>query len=195
MSPPYGAPLQPADASTLRAATFLDRRRAGPVTTMASRETAFLRSGNALKQCSGRLILRLEDDAPAEGPRAMFNADLFDPCWLWERARLDGITGIAVTVGQIPYNFQLAADVVSIVPRPNPSTAQGELLVKLDGCKGTTLATIPLDAAVANSALTTLSASWPALAGAHDLCFEFAGRGNDPLWVIDSVRLVAASRL
>ena len=192
-SPAYGTPLQLADASTLRAATFLDRRLAGPVATMThTRDTAFHQSGNALKQCSGRLILRLEDDAPAEGPRAVFNVDLFDTCWLWERAPLDGVAGISVRVGQIPFNFQLAGDAANIVPRPQPSTPHGELQIKLDGCKGVTLATIPLDAATANPALTTLSASWPPVAGAHDLCFEFASRGNDPLWAIESVRLNSA---
>jgi hexosaminidase len=153
---------------------------------------ALMRTSNALKPCSGKLRLRLEDDAPANGPRAVFDTDLFDPCWIFEHAPLDGIGGIAVDVGQIPYNFQLAHDITGIVPRPAPTSAQGDLLVRLDGCNGTPLATIPLDKAVANPAITTLTASWPPIAGAHDLCFVFAYRGHDPLWSIDKVRLVPA---
>jgi hexosaminidase len=153
---------------------------------------ALMRTSSALKPCSGKLRLRLEDDAPANGPRAVFDTDLFDPCWIFEHAPLDGIAGIAVDVGQIPYNFQLAHDITGIVPRPVPTSAQGDLLVKLDGCTGTPIATIPLDKAVANPAITTLTASWPPIAGAHDLCFVFAYRGHDPLWSIDKVRLVPA---
>ena len=153
---------------------------------------ALARTSRMLKPCSGKLRLRLEDDAPASGPRAVFDTDLFDPCWIFERAPLDGIGGIAVDIGQIPYNFQLAHDITGIVPRPAPTSPNGDLLVKLDGCNGTPLATIPLDKAIANPAITTLAASWPPIAGAHDLCFVFAYRGHDPLWSIDKVRLVPA---
>ena len=153
---------------------------------------ALTRTSSALKPCSGKLRLRLEDDAPAEGPRPVFDVDLFDPCWIFEHAPLDGIGGIAIDVGAIPYNFQLAHDITGIVPRPAPRSPEGELLVTLDGCNGTPLATIPLDAAAKNPAITTLTASFPPVAGAHDLCFVFAYRGHDPLWAIDKVRLVPA---
>jgi len=153
---------------------------------------ALTRTSSTLKPCSGKLRLRLEDDAPADGPRAVFDTDLFDPCWIFEHAPLGAIGGIAVDVGQIPYNFQLAHDIAGIVPRPAPTSAHGDLLVRLDGCEGTPLATIPLDKAVTNPAITTLTASWPPIAGAHDLCFVFAYRGHDPLWSIDKVRLVPA---
>ena len=69
---------------------------------------ALQRSSAALSQCTGKLALQLEDDAPADGARAIFSVDLFNPCWLWPQAPLDGSGGIAVHVGQIPYNFQLA---------------------------------------------------------------------------------------
>ena len=155
-----------------------------------TRDSALLRTDRTLAQCTGGLVLRLEDDAPREGPRAVFDVDLFNPCWRWQQALLDGISGVAVTVGQLPYNFQLAGDAKSIVPRPKPSLPHGELLVKLDDCKNPPLAKIALDAALANPTLTTLAASWPPVAGTRDLCFEFATDGHDPLWTIDRVRLV-----
>ena len=189
-APVYASPLHLPVPSSLRVAAFFSDRPVAPAQTRAfTRENALQRSSATLTQCSGKLTLRLEDDAPAEGPRAVFSVDLFEPCWLWPAAPLDGIGGIAVRVGQIPYNFQLAHDIANVVPRPAPSSAHGELLVKLDSCKGSPLATIPLDAASANPTLTTLSASWPPLAGTHDLCFEFTGRGVDPLWTIDRVQL------
>ncbi|HEX5122058.1 MAG TPA: family 20 glycosylhydrolase [Rhodanobacteraceae bacterium] len=180
-----------------RLAPEIERQRAlgvrvADTTPRSAHADPLARASSELRPCSGKLRLRLEDDAPANGPRAVFDTDLFDPCWIFEHAPLDGIGGIAVDVGQIPYNFQLAHDVTGIVPRPAPTSPNGELLVKLDGCNGTPLATIPLDGAIANPAITTLSASWQPIAGAHDLCFVFAYRGHDPLWSIDRIRLVPA---
>jgi hexosaminidase len=190
-APAYSSALDLPLPSTLHAAVFFNDRRIGPSQVRAfTRETALQRSSAALKQCTGKLILRLEDDAPANAPRAIFDVDLFNPCWLWENAPLDRIGGIAVQVGQLPYNFQLAHDIANVVPRPVPSSAEGELQVKLDSCEGATIAKIPLHAAIANPALTTLSASWPPVDGAHDLCFEFSANGNDQLWAIDRVQLV-----
>ena len=194
-APIYQAPLQLPVPTSLHAAAFLGDRRVGPTQTHElTRATLMRRTSAALRQCSGSLTLRLEDDAPATGPRAIFSVDLFNPCWIWERAPLDAIAGIDVSVGRIPYNFQLAKDVVNIVPRPAPVSANGELRVKLDTCTGATLASIPLDATITNPALTMLSATWPSITSTHDLCFEFTGHGSDPLWVIDSVQLVPAPR-
>ena len=176
----YRDPLQLPVPSTLRAATFVDGHRVGDVQTRElTRANLLRRSGAALKQCSGKLTLRLEDDAPAAGPRAFFDVDLFDPCWIFERAPLDGVTGIAVAVGQLPYNFQLQKDAANIVPRPAPQSAAGELKVSIDSCTGAMLATLPLAPALGNPAVTTLEAALPAQTGTHDLCFMFGRRGND----------------
>jgi hexosaminidase len=182
-----GALAVPAGA-TVRAAAWLEGRRIGPV---ASREPGAQRrrASNELAQCSGKLVLRIEDDAPPQGPRAFFDVDLFDPCWTWPHAPLDAATRIRVAVGQLPYNFQLAADVVNIVPRPAPATPAGELLVR-DGCAGEPLATLPLDQARAQPGVTVLEAGLPSLPGVHDLCFMFSGEGRDPLWAIDAIELL-----
>jgi hexosaminidase len=178
-----------------RLAPQMDRYRARGIAAATSAfetpaPTDALRGSSArLKQCSGKLVLRLEDDAPADGPRAFFNVDLFDPCWLFEHASLDGIAGVRVRVGQLPYNFQLGKDAANIVPRPKPQTPAGELRVMLDSCKGAQIASIPLDSARANPAVTTLDVPFAPIAGMHDLCFVFSGKGVDPLWAIDSVEL------
>jgi len=190
-SPLYRDPLRLPLTANLRAAAFLDARRVGDVVTLdLSREHLLRRSSEALRQCRGGLTLRLEDDAPASGPRAFFNVDLFDPCWIWPQAPLAAAAGIEVTVGQLPYNFQLGRDVANIVPRPLPSGRQGELLIKLDSCSGPTLAALPLDPAFATPGLSRLQAALPLQSAAHDLCFVFSGHGIDPLWAIESVRLV-----
>jgi len=178
----------------LRAATFAGTQRVGDAQQrLFTREQLLRRSSDALQPCSGKLVLRLEDDAPRDDARAFFNVDLFDPCWIWPQAPLDAARGIAVTVGQLPYNFQLWNDIKNIVPRPSPASPQGELLIKQDRCAGPTLIALPLDAAATNPATTRLEAALPATTGAHDLCFVFSGSGHDPLWAIDSVQLIPAA--
>lgn len=190
-SPRYEKPLALPLGADLRAATFLGAARAGPVAAQAlTRERLLTRGGEALAQCSGKLLLRVEDDAPAAGPRAAFDVDLFDPCWRWPQAPLNGVAGIAVDVGALPYNFQLWHDISNVVPRPSPRSESGELLVHLDGCTGAPIARLSLERARADPAVTRLEAPLPALTGRHDLCFVFTGKGPEPLWAIDSVRLL-----
>lgn len=189
-SPAYREPLSLPPASELRAAVFLGTQRAGPVLRLAPESMRLTRGSERLRQCSGKLTLRIEDDAPPVGARAFFDVDLFDPCWIWPQAPLDGIGGIQAVVGQLPYNFQLWNDVRNLVPRPAPVTQPGELQVRLGGCDGPELASLPLATAAANPALTALSAPLPPRQGRADLCFRFSGNGHDPLWAIDEIRLI-----
>jgi hexosaminidase len=194
-SPRYRKPVHATVGSILRAATFVDDRRVGPTSTHSLALADVLQhASNALKPCRGTLRLRLEDDAPGKDARAFFDVDLFDPCWILERAPMDDIVGVSATVGQLPFNFQLGKDVINIVPRPLVRSPEGELQVKLDSCEGTMLARLPLAKAAGNAGLTVLDASIPAQAGLHDLCFVFATKGNDPLWAVDTIRLVPATR-
>jgi hexosaminidase len=188
---PYREPLMEKGATMLRAATFLGGHRVGEIATRLP-DAADSRASNELGQCSGKLVLRIEDDAPSTGTRAFFNVDLFDPCWTWPRAPLDGVAGIRVDVGQVPYNFQLGKDIANIVPRPKPERAGGELLVHRDGCQGPMLARIPLPDARTQPGVTPLDAVMDPQAGMHDLCFVFSGEDRDPLWAIERVKLVAA---
>jgi hexosaminidase len=193
-SPLYREPLLEPVPSVLRAAPFLGDRLVGSVQAHdVTRANLRRRSSDALKPCSGKLMLRLEDDAPAVGTRAFFNVDLFDPCWIYEQAPLDGVAAIEVAVGQLPYNFQLWKDAANIVPRAQAQLADGELLVRIDSCSGAVLARIPLQAAARNPGVTILRAALPAQSGRHDLCFAFSGHGVDPLWAIDSVQLANPS--
>ena len=131
----------------------------------------------------------MEDDAPYEGARAVVNADIFDPCWIYEQADLDGVGKVSVRVGQLPFNFQLWRDTKQIITRP-ASVPGGALEVRLDGCQGEVIARLPLGPARDSDALTTLEAPLAAPAGRHDLCFTFATGAHDPLWMIDEVALL-----
>ena len=142
-----------------------------------------------LSTCTDKLVLNLEDDAPLQGPRAVFLIDIQNPCWKLPALDLAGARHLTAAVGQVPFNFQIGRDIEAIRLRP-PQTPAGELEVRLDGCDGTPLAVLPLASAVSNDAVTVLpSAALPALTGAHSLCFTFTQHTLDPLWAIDWVQL------
>jgi hexosaminidase len=149
------------------------------------------RDSNALRACKGDLLLRMEDDAPAQpgGERQLLKADVFDPCWIYDDAQLDGITTLQVRVGQLPHNFQLHKDAKLVVTRP-AKVEGGALEVRLGSCEGEPLVSLPLAPARKSDGLTTLSAPLPTQAGSHDLCFVFASGEYNPMWVIDEVALL-----
>jgi hexosaminidase len=156
--------------------------------------TGPVRTSRELELCSDKIALLLEDDAPLQGPRAQFHVDIMNPCWLFRAAHLDGVHAIEARVGQVPFNFQIGDD-VNQIHFPRPRSPEGELEVRRDNCEGTVLARIPLEPAARSEAVTTLPPEAIApQAGTHDLCLRFAQPGLDPLWVIDSVRLVGRAR-
>jgi hexosaminidase len=152
------------------------------------------RTSRELKLCTDHISLVLEDDAPLRGPRATFLVDIQNPCWIFPEASLDRVRSIVASVGQVPFNFQIGEDVKKIT-FPPPATAEGELEVHLESCDGKLLARLPLAPAAKSDGVTTLPrAEVDPPPGKHDLCLRFAQRGVDPLWVIDSIRLVEAGR-
>jgi hexosaminidase len=155
-----------------------------------AREPRLERSSHELKSCTDKILLSLEDDAPASGERAAFLIDIMNPCWIYPAADLAHVSAIGAAVGQLPFNFQLGADVHSIKLNP-PRTASGELEVRLDGCDGERIAVMSLQPAIANNAVTELpAAKIPHREGTHDLCLKFTQRALDPLWALDRVRLL-----
>jgi hexosaminidase len=142
-----------------------------------------------LRLCSAHPhALQLEDDAPINGPRAVFLVDVIDPCWQLPQVDLSKAITLEVSVGQIPYNLVFGGESLEYRPRP-PRSPDGELDVRADGCGGDPIATLPLAPATRSFATTTLSASLPAQAGIHDLCFTFTGKDAKTLWVIDWISM------
>jgi hexosaminidase len=148
------------------------------------------RTSHELESCSRKILLSLEDDAPLQGDRAVFLVDIMNPCWIYRAADLSEIGAIAASVGQVPFNFQIGDDVTKI-PLRKPQTPAGELEVRIDGCEGEKIATLPLAPAAKNYAVTQLPpAAIGKRTGPHDLCFTFTQAAVDPLWVLDAVQLV-----
>lgn len=186
----YREPLTLATGIQLRAAAFVGTQRIGDELRLPVSRTALLaKSSDELRQCSGKVTLRLADTASAQAVAHHYDVDIFDPCWIWPAAPLDEVRSISVEVGRLPYNFQLAHDVSSIVPRPQPQSANGELIVTRDGCEGPRWVSIALPPTTTADSAVHLQAQVPAAVGAHDLCLRFSGRGPDPLWAIGHVQL------
>lgn len=147
------------------------------------------RTSHQLETCGGGYLLSLEDDAPIEGKRAVFFVNISKPCWVWKGVDLTKPIQVTATVGQIPFNFQIGKDADGI-PLPKPRTPEGELEIRVGGCEGNPVASIPLKSAVSNFALTTLpAAELAAQEGVKDLCFTFTRSKLDPMWVVDSIAL------
>jgi len=188
-SPVYAEPLVLALPKRLRATGFGDTRLPGELDRRYDVASVRRRDDTQLKLCTAGVGLALEDDAPATGPRASFLLDITNPCWIYEAAPLDGVSAIAIDVGQLPFNFQIGKDVDKIRFR-TPATPGGEFEVRIGGCEGERIAVLPLAPAAANPAVTRLSAPITPRAGARDLCFTYTATGPEPLWAIDAVQLV-----
>jgi hexosaminidase len=190
----YDAPLDVAPGKTIRARTFLGadalgRVRDYPVSLLAAQT----RNSHQLELCGNGINLSLEDDAPVSGPRAVFAVDLMNPCWVWKGADLSSALKLTARIGQVPFNFQIGADKAKI-PLRAPSTPDGELEVRIDGCTGERIAAIPLGAAARGPALGSVSGVLPKWGGVHDLCLTFTARSVEPTLVLDSVTLTAATK-
>lgn len=189
-SPAYAVPLDLAPGTRLRAASFLaGRALAGALDMPVTAAAALTRTSRQMTLCSDAVALDLEDDWPGTGERAHFLLDILNPCWRWADAPIAGVRRIAVTVGQVPFNFQVGADRDKIRFRP-PATPAGEMEVRRGGCDGERVAVLPLAPAATRPGTTRLEAALPAMTGAADLCFTYTARGPDPLWAIDRVELL-----
>ncbi len=189
-SPVYRGPVTVKFGSRLNAAAFHGGRALpGALAETVTAQRMRWGSDEMLETCTKRVVLALEDDYPATGKRAVFVTDLFNPCWLWEKAPVGNAKQIAITVGQIPFNFQVGKDIESIKFAP-PATPEGEFEVRAGTCEGPRVAMLPLAPAVGNPGLTRLVATlWPR-AGNETLCIRYTAKGVEPIWAIDAVELI-----
>jgi hexosaminidase len=181
----YDGPFEARAGDTLTAATFDGALLLGSLPPLAM-DPALLRrrTDEELKPCSGNLELRLEDDAPLEGERAVFNVDIVDPCWIWPDAELARGGLFRAAVGQLPFNFQIGKEVEAI-RRGDARTRDGELEVRTGDCRGDPVAVLPLEPAVANPTVSVLGpARIPPQAARGNLCLRFARPAIDPIWAV-----------
>ena len=186
----YTAPVPVTLPAALRAAAFADGKALAAPRTFAYDAASMLsRTDEQLATCpdAGRLLLRLEDDGPADGERAIFNTTIFYPCWQWNGADLEGVASVKVRAGRIPYYFQLAHDEPARKFKPARS-AHGELEIRA-GCDGAVLASVPLPAGTDADGFLTLKTDLKPVSGTHDLCVFFTGDTRPAMWVLDRLTL------
>ncbi|HEX6661551.1 MAG TPA: family 20 glycosylhydrolase [Sphingomicrobium sp.] len=190
-SPLYGGPIKVGFPARLRAATFHgDRPLPGAIDEIVDARSVRTRSDEQLKRCTDKVPLALEDDYPPKGPRAVFATDIFNPCWIYERAPVGRAKAIAITVGQVPFNFQVGKDVEGIKFR-SPETPDGEFEVRAGSCDGDRIAALPLAPARRNPGLTRLVAPIAPRQGNDDLCVTYTAKGVNPMWAVDRVEILA----
>jgi hexosaminidase len=151
--------------------------------------SARIRDSHELRLCSNAISLSIEGPAPVRGPRPVFLHDVMNPCWIYEKADLTGISQIEASAGLLPFNFQIGADAQKIVLRP-PQTANGELEIHLDTCDGPKVAVLPMPHPAPDAGLGIVRAPLSAPSGIHDLCFVFTRARLDPYWALHTVQLV-----
>ena len=185
----YARPFAIDLPATVTANAFLDGKplakpRALRIDALALRT----REAEQLAPCGkSTYVLRLEDDEPLEGERAVAPVNIGAPCWKWPAAALDGIAALRAQVLDLPYNFQYGGESMDVVP---PPAGPVDLEVRLDGCDGAVLASArvaPQDAAVKQ-----VDVPLPATTGTHDLCLKFSGSHRRVLWAIDRAQLLTA---
>jgi len=188
----YTAPLELPTGAVLKARTFVEGQSLGRERSWTvSADLLQTRTSGQLKLCTQQVPLTMIDDAPAAlDKRPMMMVDIFNPCWIWEGARLDKGAVLSARVTQIPFNFQVGKDRDKIPLRP-PATTGGELEVRL-GCSGERIAAIPLGDVARNPGLSTIAGRLPARAEKADLCLTFTSKTLDPFWVIERVTLKPA---
>ncbi len=189
-SPLYTAPITFTGTNRVAAQSFLDGAPLGlPRRWTFDDASPFTRAATAMQLCSNKLPLRIQDDGATNGVRRILWGDVMQACWIWPKAKLDGVRSIVADVGSVPFNFALGADLASVTFRA-PTTAAGELEVRRDGCDGPRIAVIPLAPAARSTGVTRLSAPLPvAVQGEHDLCMTFTQRTPNPLWLLDRLTL------
>ena len=189
----YGRPLSfPADkTTTLRAATFASDgfELAAPRAQTINAAALLTRNSDQLDTCTNQLVLRLEDDRPLDGKRPVYKIDIENMCWQWTGAPLDGVKRITLTVGNLPWNYQLWKDDSKVVVRPK-ATPAGEFQVHLDSCDGPLLATLPLAKAAQTKLQSALTTTIPATSGEHTLCMFATGDPHQGLWAIGKIALL-----
>ena len=188
----YRQPLRLKLPASLEVAAFAGEQAVHPARRFDfTRASLLQRTDEQLTLCTMEgPVLRMEDDGPAEGPRALFNVNIFEPCWQWKGAPLDGIAALRVRAGRLPYLIQLGAEDAKRRFLP-AETAHGELDIRMDGCEGPRLATAPLPAAAEDEGFITVQATLPTTVNdLRDLCIRFSGDTRPAMWVLDRVTLL-----
>ena len=150
---------------------------------------ARIRDSHELKPCNSAGVVSMEGPAPLDGKRPVFLHSPANPCWIYEKVDLSGISHIQVEAGMLPYNHPASSIAQKVILRQQ-ATPNGELEVHLDGCEGIKLAVLPMPKPTPNIALATVEGALAPQTGVHDLCLFFTRANPDPYWALHTVEFV-----
>ncbi len=188
----YAAPLDLKLGTTIKATVYSPSGDplAAERTFRFDAPTLRTRATGDLTACgSGDLGLRvpLTPDSPATAP--VYDIDIFDDCFVYPQARLDGIAAIEVDTARLSRNYGLAHD-QSKVKAHDTQSRFGELVVRLDDCdKGQVLGRVALGDPATTPDQQTLSVAVPSVSGVHSVCMLFASPLSGPFFAVGDVRL------
>ncbi|WP_109126299.1 family 20 glycosylhydrolase [Dyella sp. C11] len=193
-SPLYVSPFTVTVPSTIKAVSLADDGTPLAAARMRVIDLPSLRTRTTgeLENCAGsnfRLRVQPTPDATSMAPTYLIN--VFDNCRMYRAAKLDGIAGIRVDTATLPRNFALAHEAKLVVAH-KATTPQGELVVRLDSCKGKVLGTLPLP--TDTPATFTLQGALKKQVGTHDLCLVFTSPITGPIWGVGAVTLLPAEK-
>ena len=151
--------------------------------------SAHIRDSHELKPCNSAGVVSMEGPAPLESRRPVFLHNPANPCWIYERADLGGISHVQIAAGMLPYNHPASSVAQKIILRPQ-ATPNGELEVHLDGCEGMKIAVLPMPKLAPDIALATVGGPLTPQTGVHDLCMVFTRDNPEPYWALHTVELV-----
>ncbi len=188
----YAVPLDLKLGATIKAAVYSPSGQPLATTRTFNFDAGTLRtraSGDLTACGGGELGLRvpLTPDSPATSP--VYDIDIFDDCFVYPQARLDGITSIDLDTARLSRNYGLAHD-QSKVKAHDTQARFGELVVRLDDCdNGKELGRVPLGDPATTPNRQTLSLAVAPVSGVHSVCLLFASPLSGPFYAIGDVRL------
>ena len=184
-SPAYAASVDLAAGKRIQANAFAQHRALAQARSLDA-DSVMSRSSDDLASCvpGGGLGLRLPGPV-VNGGSGVYRVNIFDPCWIYPAVDLTTVRHAVLTIGALPYNFQLWKDNKNVVTRD----PVGHVQIRLDGCNGDVVADLSLRDSLGARDSATVPVPLPSRAGTHDLCIVLTRAAADPLWAIDRVQL------
>jgi len=154
------------------------------------RDAAFAFQDTDLEACNQALVLHLEDDAPVGGERPNFQVDIMNPCWKLAAVDLADVESIELTLGQVPYNFQLMDDIKTVVVHPALDSGAA-ISIHAGTCDSAAIGSVPIPLDNPTDELIVQTGNLDTTEMINtDLCFLSSTGVLDPVWVIHSGRLI-----
>ncbi|MFC6645325.1 family 20 glycosylhydrolase [Granulicella cerasi] len=187
-SPEYKQPVEVKIPAQLHAASFVAGTMfpTSEVSEALTIESARSLKTSQLKQCVTDPVIGMEPDPVVTG-RPVSLSNYRNPCWIEKAALLDGVRSITLQMLALPWVFEEGHGKPPVLPAVK--TANGEIEVHLDSCKGALVATIPLPVKPEERGLIALHGELSAVTGTHDLCVQVLRPKLDPLWTLHSLQL------